>query len=64
MKDLARLIYREGDELQFKTVKSYDDDVLVRIPSVGKAERELGFKPTKKVAESVEICVKHTLKSG
>ena len=61
MKDLARLIYRADDNLTFETVKSFDDDVLIRIPSIEKAKRELGFRPTKKVAESVEICVKHTL---
>tara|TARA_R110000822_G_scaffold310491_1_gene443478 strand:+ start:6566 stop:7516 length:951 start_codon:yes stop_codon:yes gene_type:complete len=61
MKDLARLIYRGDNELSFKTVKSFDDDVMIRIPSIEKAEKKLGFRPTKKVAESVELCVKHTL---
>ena len=45
MKDLARLIYNGQDELKFKTVKSYDDDVSIRIPDISKIEKELGFEP-------------------
>ena len=35
----------------------YSDDVIIRIPDVTKAMNELGFKPTKKVKESVEACL-------
>ena len=57
MKDLARLIYSEDDELQFETVKEYKDDVLIRIPDISKAQKELGFKPTIKVKEAVNKCL-------
>ena len=67
MKDLAKLIYNKaqemeilpktGKELGFKTVKSYKDDVLIRIPEVKKAKEILGWKPTIKVEEAVERCL-------
>lgn len=57
MKDLARLIYQGDDELKFETVREYSDDVIIRIPDITKAMNELGFKPTKKVKESVEACL-------
>ena len=57
MKDLARLIYQGSDELKFETVKEYADDVMVRIPDVSKAMKELGFEPTVKVAEAIERCL-------
>ena len=56
-RSLARLIYQGDDELKFETVKQYSDDVIIRIPDVTKAINELGFKPSKKVKESVEVCV-------
>lgn len=60
MKDLALLMY-EGDEpLEFETVREYADDVMVRIPDVSKAVQELGFEPSVKVKESVQICLEHT----
>lgn len=67
MKELANLIYRgaqrfglideTADELQFETQLSFKDDVRIRIPDVTKAERVLGWKPTLKVAESIERCL-------
>jgi len=57
MKDLARMIYQGEDELKFKTIKEYKDDVLIRIPDISKVERELGFKPTLKVKESIKVCL-------
>jgi UDP-glucose 4-epimerase len=59
MKDLARLIHKGTEPLEFVTVKEYHDDVIMRIPDVSKAESELNFKPSVKVAESVERCLKH-----
>jgi len=57
MKDLARLIYCGDDELQFETVKEYKDDVLIRIPDISKAKKELGFEPTIKVKEAIDKCL-------
>tara|TARA_B100001996_G_C18651923_1_gene589738 strand:+ start:897 stop:1847 length:951 start_codon:yes stop_codon:yes gene_type:complete len=59
MKELARLIYQGDDELKFITTKSYIDDVIIRIPDISKAKRELGFEPTAKVKESVKKCLEH-----
>lgn len=60
MKELALLMY-EGDEpLEFETVREYSDDVMIRIPDVSKAIQELGFEPSVKVKESVQICLEHT----
>jgi nucleoside-diphosphate-sugar epimerase len=61
MKDLARLIYQEDDELKFETVKNYSDDVLIRIPDVTKAKEELGFNPSLRVKESIDKCLNHYL---
>lgn len=63
MKDLARLIYRGDEELKFETVREYSDDVIVRIPDVTKAIDELGFNPSKKVKDSVEVCVNEITKA-
>ena len=63
MKDLARLIHRGPEELKFETVKEYADDVIIRIPDVSKAMRELDFKPTVKVAEAVARCLAVTEES-
>ena len=57
MKELAKLIYQGEEPLKFKTVKEYKDDVMIRIPDVSKASKELGFKPTVKVKESVKRCL-------
>ena len=57
MKELARMIYQGEDELKFKTVREYSDDVIIRIPDVSKAENELGFVPTKKIKDSIAICI-------
>lgn len=47
--------------LEFETVKTFKDDVAIRIPNVDKAEKVLGWKPTKGAYESVEECIKHLL---
>ncbi len=67
MKQLANLIHETAIDLkllpdntpplQFATTKSYDDDVRVRIPDVGKAQRMLGWQPTLKVEQSVRKCL-------
>ncbi len=60
MKELANLMYEGSEPLQFETVREYNDDVMVRIPDVSKAMDELGFEPSVKVKESIEICLEHT----
>jgi len=71
MKDLAHIIHQVGIEfgiidtnqnLEFRTVREYVNDVLVRVPSVEKAEKMLNWKSTKKVKDSIKICVKNTNK--
>jgi nucleoside-diphosphate-sugar epimerase len=57
MKELAKMIYQGEDELEFVTVKEYSDDVIIRIPDITKAQNELGFKPTKKIKDSIKICI-------
>ena len=57
MKDLARLIHQGKEELKFKTVKEYNDDVIIRIPDITKASNDLNFTPTKKVKDSVKACM-------
>jgi nucleoside-diphosphate-sugar epimerase len=66
MKALANLIYKKAGDLglidaskplEFETAKAYAHDVRVRIPDVRLAESVLGWKPTKKVADSVEECL-------
>lgn len=68
MKQLAQLIYgeaaREGllrdgkRPLEFVSTTTFADDVRIRIPDVSKAERELTWRPTVKVADAVRHCVK------
>ena len=57
MKDLARLIHQGKDELKFKTIKEYNDDVIIRIPDITKASNDLNFTPTKKVKDSIKTCM-------
>ena len=66
MIELARLIYKEaqnlsllpkGKPLSFRKVKSFKDDVRLRIPDVTKAKKELGWSPSIKVAEAVRRCL-------
>jgi nucleoside-diphosphate-sugar epimerase len=68
MKELACLIYKEAGrngliltdkELEFETTKSYKDDVLRRIPDITKAQKELNWKPTLKVQDTVRACLHH-----
>ena len=59
MKELALLMHEGPEPLEFETVREYADDVMVRIPDVTKAIEELGFEPSVKVKESVDICLKH-----
>jgi UDP-glucose 4-epimerase len=59
MKELALLMHEGPEPLKFETVREYADDVMIRIPDVTKAIEELGFEPSVKVKESVDICLKH-----
>jgi len=67
MIELAKLIFEEArrigaiddaeGSLTFETTETFADDVKVRVPDVGKAERVLGWMPTVKTAEAVRHCV-------
>tara|TARA_Y100000310_G_scaffold344546_2_gene457898 strand:- start:468 stop:1424 length:957 start_codon:yes stop_codon:yes gene_type:complete len=37
--------------------KTYDDDVRIRIPDCSKARNFLGWKPTKNLAEMIDMCI-------
>lgn len=68
MKELANLIHEvavelsllQPSELKFETKGEYKNDVLVRIPSVKKAE-DLGWVAKQKVKDSIRICLTETL---
>jgi len=65
MKELARRIFSKGrerglvtgEELEFDHVPIYEDDVTERIPSVEKAESELGWDPDVKLDTALEQCI-------
>lgn len=65
MAQLAHIIYNKAVDrklipagtLSFETVADYFADVKVRIPNIEKAERVLGFAPTKKLNESIKYCL-------
>jgi UDP-glucose 4-epimerase len=59
MKELALMMYDGEEPLEFETVREYADDVMIRIPDVSRAMKELGFVPTLKAKESIEKCVAH-----
>jgi nucleoside-diphosphate-sugar epimerase len=66
MKELAQRIFRAGQRrglvpagstLAFNHRPTFVDDVRVRVPSIEKAQRVLGWNPTVKTDESVDRCV-------
>jgi UDP-glucose 4-epimerase len=66
MKELAQMIFAigqqkgtipKGRELTFAHLPTFPDDVRIRVPSVDKAARLLGWKPQVKTEESVVRCV-------
>ncbi|HVY43249.1 MAG TPA: NAD-dependent epimerase/dehydratase family protein [Hyphomicrobiaceae bacterium] len=66
MKELAQLIFKIGQEkgaiaggkpLTFGHLPTFPDDVRIRVPSVDKAAKVLGWKPQVKTEESVRRCV-------
>ncbi|MGH2449437.1 MAG: NAD-dependent epimerase/dehydratase family protein [Chloroflexota bacterium] len=69
MMDLARriqrLVYARDDlpasDLEFHHLPVYSDDVQVRIPSVDKARRLLGWEPTTSLDTMLERCIAHAL---
>lgn len=69
MCNLAKLIHHKAvernllpaEELKFETVMDFPNDVMVRIPSNKKAKRLLGFEPSVKVADSIDMCLDHTI---
>jgi nucleoside-diphosphate-sugar epimerase len=68
MVDLANIIYEESQAvgllpktdkpLGFQSIASYSDDVIIRIPDVSKAQKQLGWDPSVKVREAVKRCLK------
>lgn len=69
MKDLAIKIFEIGkkkeiisdDELKFKQIPIYDDDVKSRIPTTERAEKDIGWEPTVKLDEALERCITNAL---
>jgi nucleoside-diphosphate-sugar epimerase len=69
MKQLAQLIHDAGVEMSvlpdkqllIKGVKSYKNDVIVRIPSSTKALLKFGWRAEKKVKDSIKICVENAI---
>ena len=67
MKQLAEIIFEKAQErglieksengLEFQTTKSFQTDVIKRVPDVDKAKEILGWEPTLKIRESVERCL-------
>jgi UDP-glucose 4-epimerase len=70
MRDLAHMIFEiaqergaisKGQELAFKHLPTFPDDVRIRVPSVDKAARLLGWTPQVKTRESVNRCVEQAM---
>jgi UDP-glucose 4-epimerase len=66
MRELAEMIFAIGQErgaipgeqkLQFEHLPVFPDDVRVRIPSVEKAGRTLGWEPRVQTRDAIERCV-------
>jgi UDP-glucose 4-epimerase len=65
MIDLAEIIHDVAvernlvlaDQLKFKTVAEYKNDVLIRIPCVSKAKEFLGWEAKQKIKDSVKECI-------
>ena len=66
MKELATKIYdtaknkgviRDERDLTFKHMPVYEDDVRVRIPSIEKAKRMLGWEPKVTLDEALDRCI-------
>lgn len=71
MKELAIRIYNvakergvipAGQSLSFISLPAYEDDVRVRIPSIEKAKRILGWQPKVKLDEALHKCVDVAIK--
>ncbi len=68
MRELAFIIYQQAQnlsllaktdqQLAFKTVDSFADDVVKRIPDISKAQKVLDWHPTYRLADSVAECLK------
>lgn len=70
MKQLAEMVFDAARRLgaidadatlTIEPTETFADDVKVRIPDVGRAERLLGWRPRVKTAQAVERCVQHAL---
>jgi UDP-glucose 4-epimerase len=61
MKHLAKKIFRlqnTTEELKFQTIKDYENDVLVRIPSVEKLSKLVGNYQYVKIDQSIQRCIR------
>jgi len=69
MKELARRIFAvgkergivDGEDLEFDHVPIYDDDVKKRVPAVEKAQDHFDWDPEIKLADSLEVCIDHSV---
>jgi UDP-glucose 4-epimerase len=74
MRELGQMIYEEAQEagllprtdapLGFDPQPIYHDDVKIRVPDITKAQRILGFAPTKNARESVRACLQAHVPAG
>ena len=53
----ARNLIDQGRELGFTYRPIYEDDVQLRIPSIAKTQRILGWNPTLKINEALDRCI-------
>ena len=53
----ARHLIKQDRRLEFTYRPIYDDDVRLRIPSIEKAQRILGWNPNVKLDEALERCI-------
>jgi nucleoside-diphosphate-sugar epimerase len=58
---LHGLLPKDSLPLKFETVKTFKDDVRIRVPNVEKALNVLNWKPTKNTYQSVDECIKFLL---
>jgi nucleoside-diphosphate-sugar epimerase len=66
MKDVAKLIFQKSggnaDDLKFETIKNYEHDVKIRVPSIKKLQTVLGPYEFVKTEDSIQKCIQHYLK--
>ena len=50
--------------LLYDSIGEYENDVLVRIPDVEKARKDLGWEAKMKVDDSVRLCLKYIVEGA